>query len=99
MEQKTFDVSKDKNLISLVKQFQEYCVMNDIPFYLSIAISEDGKHTRYANKGNLPSSMGINLSDDRYGRYLAVAAGFETIAKEQREDIDIEAGYDDLEEE
>ncbi len=71
------DIYKEE-IEPLVVSAMRLCVKHDIPFIFQCAVANDAKTTTYAGDFWLTGSGQINLSEDRFERYLAVMNGFET---------------------
>ncbi len=63
-----------------LQEIRHICVVHGIPFFFSAAVKEDGKSTTYEIQHMLTGSAGINLSDNRLERHIAVECGFDVLA-------------------
>lgn len=81
----------------LLERLTRFCAVHRIPFFCSVCIKEDGKHTEYRNSINGTVSQGIKLSDDQILKHINVANGFDTILK--RESLEHLEIFDELEDE
>lgn len=61
----------------LLLEMKKICRINNIPFFFSCAAANSEKKTVYTNEGVLTGSLGIDLTDDKFEKYLMVLRGAE----------------------
>lgn len=69
----------EKDLIPLISQLKEYCKNNKIPMFLSIVSTDNGSETNYFSEIISPTSLNVNISDDKITSMINVINGFRTI--------------------
>lgn len=61
----------------ILLELKKKCRINNIPFFFSCAEANSEKKTSYSNEGVLTGSLGIDLTDDKFEKYLMVLRGAE----------------------
>ncbi len=91
------DIYKER-LAPLVNEIETECMLNHIPFFLTICTYDDEKKTVYERAAFGARSNGIRLADDQILHHLKIANGFETIPKRTRFEDLLEGLFADDEE-
>ena len=61
----------------LIQQIKQICIVNNMPFFICVPVSNDEKGTKYEYDGLMPNMFDINLTDDHLAKHLLVARGFD----------------------
>lgn len=64
-----------EQLSPLINQLIQICNKEHVPIFISVVTKDDSEHTEYANDGVLTGSMGINLHDNIFEKFLGVMHG------------------------
>lgn len=77
-----------KEIVPLIDQIKKIAGLNDLPFFICVAIANTEKHTTYRYDGVLTGYLGFNLADDQFKKHLCVANGFDVKAPNSSMDFD-----------
>lgn len=77
-----------KEIVPLISQIKKISALNDLPFMICVATTNDEKHTTYRYDGVLTGYLGYNLTDDQFHKHLCVANGFDVKAPNASMDFD-----------
>lgn len=61
----------------ILLELKKKCRVNNIPFFFSCAAANTDKKTSYTNEGVLTGSLGIDLTDDKFEKFVMVLRGAE----------------------
>ncbi len=64
-----------EKILPLVNQIKVICMKENIPFIYSFATENSEKKTTYENDALFPVPLGVNLTDDVFGKILLVLNG------------------------
>lgn len=90
----------------LIDNIKKVCVVNNIPIFISCAISNSEEKTEYKTDGIMTGSAGINLKNDKLEDFLMVLRGaklesFGALKKFESDEMDyimdIEDDIEDIE--
>ena len=66
-------------LKSLVRKIDDLCFDNNIPYFFSAAVADDGESTEYYSSVKAAIPMGIELTQNYFENFLKVLKGCETL--------------------
>lgn len=67
----------EKEIEAKIQEIKKICAQHDIPFLATFAVANDEKGTTYKNDGIGIGTLGIQLTDDKFSKYLCVNNGFD----------------------
>lgn len=80
----------DKEVQPLVEKIESICRTNNIPFFFTAAVKNDGNDTEYVSRTLSALPMDIYLKNDRLINHIKVAAGFEVTYPDQIPDVELD---------
>ena len=91
MDKTIFDKTDvyQSEIAPLVKQKDELCGRNQIPFFFCAAVANDEEKTSYENQTRTGLPMGVHLTNDQMTNHVKVAAGFDVILPDVIPDIEL----------
>ena len=89
MKNRAYDQKQyfDDNIRPLLDQIKRHCGNAKIPYYFSLAVSNDDEKTDYESAAMTPGSMGFEVAQDTIIDHVKVGAGFETVLPDDIPDI------------
>lgn len=81
-------------IAEMVFELRKKCFEAGIPFFVSCAVSDDGKHTEYVNDMISPADIDKKLSQDKIAEYVKMLNGF--IAVPEQRPAEMEIDMDDI---
>ena len=77
-----------REITSKINELLELCQYRNVPMFVTIAVSDDGKKTEYYNRMHSAKAHNIKLSDDKISKHVLIANGFKAVPP--REFVEIE---------
>ena len=82
------DKKELEELRNEIMQIKKICINNNIPYFMSFAVADDGVDTKYMNEIYSPAvSFGAELSDDKITPMINVVNGFKTVPPIQQDEF------------
>lgn len=69
----------EEELKNKIQELARFCMFNGIPLFVTACLSDDGEKTEYVSEMVSPDVLSVNLSDNRFPKYVNVGLGFETV--------------------
>ena len=87
-----FELSKSsqKELSGLMDKLLEFCQMNKVPMFCSVAVKNNEEVTEYMNTTYGSKSHIINLTDDQIRKHILVSNGFDAVPARESLTLDME---------
>ncbi len=71
----------DKEIMPKIREIKDICARERIPFLTSFAIENDMDKTLYKHDGIFTGSLGMNLADNKFEKFLVVLCDGEVVPK------------------
>ena len=72
-------VSFESKIVPIIEEFSMLCKKNNLPFYLTVCVSNSSSDSEYYSDGFIPEANGIALHDDRFIKHVNVDLGYKTV--------------------
>ncbi len=73
-----------------VAELKKICNKNKMPFFISVAIEENGSETKYMSDILTPTTLNQNLTNDKITKMINVINGFDVVYPNKVEDVKYE---------
>lgn len=73
-----YEIEKEvikKKLQPIVQELKKVCAVEQIPFFIGFAVSNDENGTTFKYDGVMPQAVQRNLMDDNFAKHLGIANG------------------------
>lgn len=95
MNNTTCVTNYDKNMVftheiqPLIKQIDEICRNECIPYFITLAIANNDTDTHYINDGRMALPMNVELTTDKLIKHIQVCNGFDVVLPDSIPDIEL----------
>lgn len=69
----------EEELKNKIQELTKYCMFNGIPLFVTACIDDNGKKSEYISEMVSPDVLDVNLSDNRFPKYVNIGLGFDTV--------------------
>lgn len=82
-----------ENIAPIIEDLVKQCTIHNVPMFLTCAVTNNAKDTKYVRQIVSPDTRDLNLTNDEIQKHLCIQLGFDTIYRQEVEFIeDAEAG-------
>ena len=76
-----YDYSKDfkAECLNAIIQIKKFCMIRNIPFYMTFATKDNGKETEYITSKQFPTECDRPLADDKFRKIVLAEHGFDLL--------------------
>lgn len=78
-----------------IVKIKQFCMDRGIPFYMTFATAETGKHTEYITAKQFPPECNVVLNDDIFRKIMLASHGFD-LAMNHVDSFDMSDFPDDI---